>query len=373
MSTFREDVRGIRRALNLLVAVVVIACLYFGRDFFLPVALAILLALVLRPVSRALKRMGVPTLIGAALIVLTLAGLLGAAFYFAAGPAQKWIEEAPRIGYEIRFKFQGLIQSATAIGEVGDQIEDIAQPGNEEQAQEVVMREPGLLSRAETGGLDLVAGALLCAVLMYFLLATADGLLEKLARSLPHFGDKVRALRIAREIEIEVSRYLFTVTLVNIALGAAIAFGLWQVGMPNPLLWGGMATLLNFIPYVGSIIGAATMFAISAVTFGAPMDIALPPLIYLAFTALEGQFITPMILGRRLDLNPAAVFLSVAFWGWRGGAAGAVAAVPMLLIVKIVIDRFDDMPVAKALLSASRRNEETPDTAKAAKAHVAAD
>lgn len=364
MSTFRADVRGIRRALNLLVAIAMIACLYFGRDFFLPVVLAVLFALVLRPASRALKRLGVPTLLGAALIVMTLAGMLGAAFYFAAGPAHKWIEEAPRIGYEIRFKFEDLIQSASAIGEVSDQIEDIAQPGNEVKAQEVVMREPGLLSRAASGGLDLVAGVLLCIVLMYFLLATADVFLEKLARSSPDVDGKMRTLRIAREIEIEVSRYLFTVTLVNIALGLAIAFALWQVGMPNPLLWGGMATLLNFIPYVGSIIGAATMFAISAVTFGTPMDIALPPLIYLALTALEGQFITPSILGRRLDLNPAAVFLSVAFWGWLWGVAGAVAAVPMLLIVKIVVDRFDDMPIAQALLSAKGKSQSAPDAPK---------
>lgn len=357
MSTLKDDIRGIRRALNLLVAVVLVACLYFGRDFFLPVTLAILFTVVLRPVSRAMSRRGVPTLLGAAVIVLGLNGIIGAAFYFAAEPAQKWMEEAPRISQQLQFKFKNLMDSANAVSKVNEQLEDIAQPGIEDRATEVVVKEPGLLSQAASGGVDVLAGVLLCGVLLYFLLATADVVLERFSQSLPNIGDKLRALQIAREIEREVSRYLLTVTLINIGLGLSIAFAMWQVSLPNPLLWGAMATMLNFIPYVGAIAGSAVMLAISAVTFGTPVDVIVPPLLYLGLTAIEGQLITPMILGRRLNLNPAAVFLSVAFWGWLWGVAGAVAAVPILLILKIVADRVDGMPVTRALLSAKRERD----------------
>lgn len=348
----RRDVQSIRRSLTVLAVLAVAAALYLARDIVLPVMLAILLTLALRPLSRALGRIGVPSIIGAGLIVLTLFAGLNASVYVAAEPAGQWLEEAPEIGRQLQFKFRRLIRSASAIGDVGEQVEKMAQ-GND-AAREVVVRQPGLLTRAATGGAGVIAAGVLTLALLYFMLATGDLFMEKTIRVLPRLRDKVRALSIARTVEAEISRYLFTVTAINICLGAAIAAGMALVGLPNPVLWGVMGALLNFIPYIGSLIGVAVVFAVAVVTFNAPLDILAPPLIYFGLTALEGQFLTPTVIGRRLEMNPVAIFLGVAFWAWLWGVAGAVLAVPILLVIKITADHVDNLAPLSEFLSDRR-------------------
>lgn len=346
-----QDLRSIRRSLSFLALAAAIAGLYLARDFFLPVTLAVILTLVLRPIARVLRNTGVPSALGAAVIVLGLVGSVGTGFYFISEPAGKWIAETPRIGRALQYKFQGLFQSASAIGDVGEQVKDIATGRTNSDVQEVVVRESGLITRAASGGANFLASLLLFTALLYFLLAAGDMFLEKLIRALPRFRDKVRAIQVAREIEREISRYLFTVTAVNIGLGACIAGAMAIAGLPNPALWGGAAALLNFIPYLGAVIGATIVCAVSIVTFFTPFDILLPPLLYLTLTAIEGQLVTPTVLGRRLDMNPVAIFLGVAFWGWLWGVAGAVMAVPILLVAKISADHVERWAPLSGFLS----------------------
>ncbi|MEQ9122883.1 MAG: AI-2E family transporter, partial [Alphaproteobacteria bacterium] len=217
-----------------------------------------------------------------------------------------------------------------------------------------VVRQPGLLCRAATGGAGVIAAGVLTLALLYFMLATGDLFMEKTIRVLPRLRDKVRALSIARTVEAEISRYLFTVTAINICLGAAIAAGMALVGLPNPVLWGVLGARLNFIPSIGSLIGVAVVFAVAVVTFNAPLDILAPPRIYFGLTALEGQFLTPTVIGRRLEMNPVAIFLGVAFWAWLWGVAGAVLAVPILLVIKITADHVDNLAPLSEFLSDRR-------------------
>lgn len=364
---FRRDVRAIRRCLTFIALAIVVAAFYFAKELFLPLTLAVVLTLVLRPVSRGLSRLGLPAAVGAGVIVLGLVAATGSTLYLASEPASRWLDEAPRIGWQIQFKFRSLLQSASAIGEVSEQVQDIAEGPTDSGVQEVVVREPGLISRAASGGVNLMAGLILCTVVLYFLLATADMFLEKLVRLLPRLRDKVRAVRIAQQIESEISRYLFTVTTVNICLGVCIAGGMAIAGLPNAFLWGGMATLLNFIPYLGAFVGAGVVFAVSAVTFAAPVDILLPPLIYLSLTTIEGQFVTPTVLGRRFDMNPVAILLGVAFWGWLWGVAGAVMAAPLLLVLKIAADHIERWSPLSAFLSVK------PEGTQPARSHPKAD
>ncbi len=349
--TMRRDLRGIRRSLSFLALATAIAGLYLARDFFLPVTLAVILTLVLRPIARALRAIGLPQALGAAVIVLGLVGSVGTGLYFISEPAGKWIEQAPQIGRSLQYKFRDLFQSASAIGDVGDQVKDIATGGKDAEVQEVVVREAGLIARAASGGASFLVSLLLFTALLYFLLAAGDMFLEKLVHALPRFRDKVRAIQVAREIEREISRYLFTVTAVNVGLGVCIAGAMALAGLPNPVLWGGAAALLNFIPYIGAVIGATVVFAISVVTFPTPFDILLPPLLYLTLTTIEGQLVTPTVLGRRLDMNPVAIFLGVAFWGWLWGVAGAVMAAPILLVAKISADHVERWAPLSGFLS----------------------
>ena len=350
----RRDIMAVRRSLAFLVVVVIAAVLYFAQDIFLPLALAVVLALVFRPVSRALGRAGAPAPLSAAMIVLALFGMVALGFYLIAEPAQAWVSEAPRIAIQIQYKFRDLISSADAVGKIGEQVQDLAKGGKDPNVQEVVVREPGLLTQAASGGANLAIGGFLCLALLYFLLASADALTKNVIALTPRLTDKVRALRVGREIEREVSHYLFAVTIINFCLGAAVALAMTLVGLPNPLVWGVMAMALNFVPYVGSLVGVGIVLAVSAATFDAPGAIVLPPLAYFALTALEGQLVTPTVLGRRLRMNPVAILLSVALWSWLWGVMGAVLAVPLLLIVKVAADHLETWEPLAVLLSAGQ-------------------
>ena len=160
---------------------------------------------------------------------------------------------------------------------------------------------------------------------------------------MPTFKDKRSAVEIIRGIEDHISYYLFTVTLINIGLGLSIALALYLLGMPNPLLWGTLATILNFIPYLGAITGGLLVLVVAAITFESLELVLLAPGIYLSLTSLEGSFITPLILGQRLTLNPIVIFVSLIFWGWLWGIAGALIAVPMLVCFKILCDRIEPL------------------------------
>jgi predicted PurR-regulated permease PerM len=153
-------------------------------------------------------------------------------------------------------------------------------------------------------------------------------------------SDKRRALHIWRDVEQSVSTYLLTITLINICLGAAVAAGLFAIGLPNALLWGAMAGILNFIPYIGVLVGLSVVAVISIITFDSLSHAMIAPLFYASCNIIESQFVTPSVLGRRLSLNPVVVFISVIFWGWLWGMVGAMMAVPLLIIVYVLCTHF---------------------------------
>lgn len=172
-------------------------------------------------------------------------------------------------------------------------------------------------------------------ILLYFLLAGGDLFVAKLVESLPRLEDKKTSVRVVRELERTISRYLVTITIINALLGVALGLLCFVVGLPDPVLWGVMAALFNFVPYIGALAGAAIVLLASASTFGPTAHALLAPGIYLLLNGLEGYVITPSVLGRNLSLSPVAVFVSMLFWGWAWGLIGLLIAVPMLMIAKI--------------------------------------
>ena len=181
-------------------------------------------------------------------------------------------------------------------------------------------------------------------MLLLFLLASGTMFYEKMIGVLPTFSDKKRALTIAYDVEREVSHYLLTITMINMGFGLFIAVAMSIIGMPNPVLWGvAGAALLNFVPYIGAVAGIVMVGLVSLISFDAISYAVIPPLIYTLAAVLEGQFITPILLGRRLELNPVAIFIFVALWGWAWGIVGAIIAVPLLVAVKVFCDHFDGL------------------------------
>jgi predicted PurR-regulated permease PerM len=322
--------------------IILVVALYFGRDFLLPVVLAFLLALVLAPVVRSLARRGVPEWATAMLLVVILSATIASALYSLSGPVSQWVADAPRIGREVQQRIATLRRPVDAVMDASKQVEQLTQSDNPE-VQRVVLSEPGLLSRAASGAPEVAAQIGVTLILLLFLLSSGDMFYEKLVKLLPTLSDKKRGLRIARTVERDVSHYLFTISLINVGLGAAIAAGMFAIGMPNPVLWGVLAALLNFIPYVGALLGVVLVGLVALVSFDAIGPALLAPLIYYACTLIEGQVVSPLVIGRRLEMNPVVIFLAIAFWGWLWGIVGALIAVPLLVALKVFADHVEGL------------------------------
>jgi len=175
--------------------------------------------------------------------------------------------------------------------------------------------------------------------LIYLLLDSGDLFLQKLVRLIPTLRGKIRAVEISHEIQQNISKYLFSISLINVCLGALVSGGLYLVGVPNAAMWGILVALLNFIPYFGAICGVIILAAVGLLTFDSPWRGLLPPLLYLMLHLLEANLVTPTLLGRRFTLNPVAIFVSLIFWVWLWGIPGAILSVPILVSIKVVCDR----------------------------------
>jgi predicted PurR-regulated permease PerM len=214
----------------------------------------------------------------------------------------------------------------------------------------VRVKSPGILESLMSGTHVLLTAAALTILTLYFYLATGDLLLRKIVRVLPSLTDKKRAVEIFRETEQQVSGYLRTITLINAVLGAVLGAVFAFLGMPNPSLWGAMVFLLNFVPYLGPVTGIVILSVVAGVTFDTLRHALLVPGAYLVAHTLETNVITPMIMGRRLWLNPLVIFLWLSLWFWLWGFVGALLAVPMLKTLKIFCDNIPPLaPVAEFL------------------------
>jgi predicted PurR-regulated permease PerM len=311
-----------------------VAGLAYARAFLMPTVLAFLLSLVFGPVRRFLQRRGVPSGVSALLITGSLLLVLVASVVTLAAPVSGWIDDAPLIRREIELKLRDLTGKAQEVREVAKQVEEIAEGEKQPGVQEVVVQEQGLAASAALVAPAALAQVVFTLVLLFFLLASGDMFYEKIVEAMPTFADKRRAVRIAHDIERKLSRYLFTITVINAGLGVAIGLAMWGLGMPNPLLFAALGFLLNYIPYLGAIAGVAIAFAVALVGLDSLGDALVAGGVYLGLTAIEGQFITPYFVGRSLRLNTVVVFLSVTLWAWLWSVVGMLVATPLLVTVR---------------------------------------
>ena len=347
-----RHLRTIRRASLFIAMVLGAGVTYFARDILLPLTLAFLLALTLRPVVRYFERRGVPSSISAVVLVVMVIGAFGSGIFFLSSPVSHWLDIAPQIGQELSRKLAHLRSPVEAVVAASEQVENLTESGSS-TVQKVVVQQPGLLSRAADNLVGSLTTMGLTIVLLLFLLSSGTLFYEKLISIMPRMSNKKKALRVVYDIETEVSRYLLTITLINMALGAVVAVAMAATGMPNPILWGVAAAILNFIPYVGALAGLVMIFVVALLSFPTLGEAIVPPLLYLAFHIAEGQFLTPIIIGRRLELNSVAILIALAVWSWMWGIVGAVIAVPLLVCVKVFCDHFDGLTSFGEFLSAA--------------------
>jgi predicted PurR-regulated permease PerM len=326
---------------TLLTVLAVLYTLYFARDFLIPIVFALLLNFLLSPLIRRLARIHVKPPLGAAVVVILLVSAIGGSVYQLAGPAQGWIATAPQAFGRAQGKLRRIIRPMQQVQKNVEQAEQAANAvgGPSGKAPEVVVQsEPSLSSRLFGTTQKIVAGLLEIFILLYFLLAGGDLFLQKLIKVLPHFSDKVKAVEIARATESTVSAYLSTTLLLNVVEGAFVALALWLLGMPNVLLWGALVACLEFVPYLGAATAVLVLGVAGLTTFDRLGQALLIPGSFLAINLLQANFVTPLLLGHRLTLNPVAIFVGLAFFFWIWGVPGAFLAVPVLATFKIFCD-----------------------------------
>jgi predicted PurR-regulated permease PerM len=322
--------------------------LYFARAFLLPVVLAVLLDFLLSPIIRALKRARIPEPLGAAFVIIGLLATTGAAVYGLSGPAKEWVQRLPSSVRAAEDRLRALRTPVEQVTKTAEQVEEATKM--DEATPEVVVRGPSLIERMFGTTQTILTTAIEVIILLYFLLAAGDLFLQKLIKVLPQLKDKKKAVSIARETEASISTYLVTVTLMNIGLGMAVSAVMYLLGMPNPLLWGAMAALAEFVPYLGATALVAVLTLAGIITFDQMGHALLVPLAYLGVNLLQSQFIYPMILGRRLTLNPVAILVGLVFWWWIWGIPGAFLAVPLLATFKIFCDHIEALaPIGEFL------------------------
>jgi predicted PurR-regulated permease PerM len=340
------DVRSI--ALTGLFILAVFYTIYFMRSILLPIVLALLLSYLLRPIVRGLAQFKIPLPIGAALLLIGFFGLVVYGISTLATPTVEWLQKAPTGLAELQRKLVPVKKSVAQVTQATAEIEKLASTTAETKVVEVKRRPISEVLFMHTP--ELISSAVLLLILLYFLLVYDQTFIAKLVKLLPTLSDKKAAVGIAHDIESQVSRYLFTVTAINACLGLAVGTAVGLLGLRNPVMWGVMVALLNFVPYLGALTGIICMTVGAALSFDSLGYALIFPAVYLGFGVLEGSFITPWVMGRSLTLNPVIILLSLTFWGWMWGIVGIILAVPILAAFKIFCAHIKPMePLAEFL------------------------
>ena len=335
-----------------LLAIAVLACMYIAKEALLPIVLAFFLKLLVQPAMNVLKRLRVPRVLAALLALALLLGVIVGLVDLLSSPASSWAQRLPqglpRLQERVRFISQPLesmtrlfkhAQSAMVGG--GSQ----SAPHNGTDIQQL------LLSTAH----HFASGFVWTLLMLFFLLLAGDTFLRRLVEVMPTFGDKRQVIDIAQQVESDISVYLITISIMNTLVGIATGLAMWGLGLPNPLLWGVVAFMLNYVPIFGPISGMVLFLAVGMLSLDPLWKAFMPMAVYICVHLIEGEAVTPMLLARRFTLNPVLVMASLLFWDWMWGIPGAVLAVPLLAIFKIICDRVRPLMALGHFIQGERR------------------
>jgi len=332
----RRHLRAIRVALNIFLALALLYTITITKQLLIPLVLASFIGLALNPIVARCSHLGIPRWLAASVLMIGLIAAIGTGIGMLTQPAVGWIHEAPTAIRGFIPKLRTVMQPLEAAnratqgltGAAPARVQGSVQSPLSITAWDVIATTPKVL-----------AGVLTVVLLVFFFLVYGDLMLRRLVEASPSFGYKRHAVHVVRGIQYEVSRYILTAALINFGLGAVTAGMLWLYHMPDPLLWGTVAMLANFIPYVGAISTTAVLAVVGLLNFNQASAALLPALTFAGITAFEGNVVTPLIQGHRMRLSPIAILLWLLLWGWLWGIPGALLAVPMLTSAKLVTER----------------------------------
>ena len=340
---FREPLNVHSVALSGIFLLMILYTLKIASVFFVPVVLAILLKFLFASVIRGLARLYIPPSLGAAIVVIVMLGALGLGIYQVASPAGEWIGKLPQTVRQVERKLKGVRQSVQEMSKATQEVDRLTTLGPADKSPKIEVRRPTLGESLLAPTQEFIVSLGIVIILLYFLLASEDMFLRKIVTVLPNWREKKIAVDISHQIEQDVSIYLMTITVINALFGLAVGVSMYFLGLPAPHLWGVMAGLLHYIPFLGAVIGISMVTLVAAVTLNSFSEIALVPVVYLSLNLVEEYVLLPHVMGRRLMLNPVIVLLWMIFWAWLWGVPGALMAVPLLAIVKIICDRIEPL------------------------------
>jgi len=330
---------GSSLALNGLFVMALIVFAYVGKAVLMPLAFAFLVGLVLRPSVRLLSRMKIPASISAAVVLLGILGSMGFGVVSLSEPAVEWAERMPHALKVVERRTRPLLQPMENVSEIAGSVDRLIQVDKSHTTRKVELDRPGLMELGFGVIVELVMGAVVMFIALYFMLVARQESLTRMLGLAHHDHTASMAATMLPRLEQQVSRYLRVVAAINVSLGVAVGVSLMLLGMPNPALWGALAAVLTFIPYLGPMVGVGAVALASIVTFPDLSQAMEPPLVYMALATLEGHLITPLVLGSRLKVSPLILFVWLVFWGALWGIGGAVLAAPMLALIKLACDQ----------------------------------
>jgi predicted PurR-regulated permease PerM len=329
--------------------------LYVGKEVVLPVVLALVLKLMLQPIMSFLcDRFRVPQALAAILLIIGLFGAVAAVAVTISVPASAWVQRIPEILPDLQQKLEGLRQPIAYLQQAFSAVEKAVTPSGQEPTMPAVAVKDGsgVAGALALGTVTMLTRFFATMVVLFFLLASGDRLLRGLIEVLPRFSDKRRAAAIATEIQHHIGGYLLAITVMNTVVGIATGLAMWACGLGDPILWGAAAFLLNYVPIFGPLVGIGIFLVAGIITLDGPWVALLPAGLYLLIHIAEGETITPMILANRFKLNPVLVIVSLFFWHAMWGIPGALLALPLLAMFKILCDHVDALKPAAHIISA---------------------
>jgi predicted PurR-regulated permease PerM len=324
---------GGRWAGRLEAALVVGLLAYLGRPILIPITVALLITVLLTPAVRALERVRVPSALAAAMLVLGVLSVIAFTAHRLYDPALRWLDDAPRLIADARERLLTAESPVRQVAEAAREVDRLTRPSTDDGSSRLEVEDrPPLSARILDGAWEVLTFIGVVAVLVFFLLTTRRILFRKLLRLLPDHDRRLRASAAGSAVRRRIGRHLATVTAVNLVLGLAVGTALWLLDFPSPPLWGVMAGILNFIPYLGAMAGVSVVAVVSLTTAETVGWSSLAaPAAYAFLTGVEGMVITPALLGVRLRLNPVAVLAGLLLLGFLWGVLGLLLAVPLLV------------------------------------------
>ncbi len=336
-----------------------LACAYVARSVVLPIVLAFLLKLLLQPVMRVFERMRVPRVIASLVVVALVLALLGGVGEMLSGPAASWGKRLPQALPLLEQRLRVVSQPVDKLNAMVDHAQKVVSSGGNKPAVPASAPAPATGPSVSSVILatvqEFAVGFLTMFLMLFFLLNSGDTFLRRLVEVMPRFRDKRQVIDISWQVESDISGYLITISMMNLLVGVVTGLAMWALGVRDPLLWGAIAFLLNYVPILGPLTGMVMFLVIGLLSLNPLWKAFMPMLVYVAVHLIEGETLTPMLLARRFTLNPVLVVIALLFWYWMWGVPGAILAVPMLAITKIVCDRVRPLPAFGHFLEGEKR------------------